>query len=100
MNFITPASGFSPTASVAPTLTAHQIAMRCMDAAFLMGSNRIELSSFDDSQTERLKAIGLFHEIISWKLRFFVPVSIDGVAVLRSILKFWPIERVMEKEGR
>ena len=64
-----------------------------------MGSNRIELSGFDDSMRDRLKAYGLFHEIISWKLRMFVPVGVEGVEVLTKVLKTYPIERVSEREA-
>ena len=65
----------------------------------VMGSNRVELSGFTDSMRERLSAYGLFHEIISWKLRMFVPVSADGVEVLEKVLGAYPIERVSEKEA-
>ncbi len=64
-----------------------------------MGANRIELSGFDDSMRDRLKAYGLFHEIISWKLRMFVPVSAEGVAVLGRVLQAYPIQRVSEREA-
>lgn len=64
----------------------------------VMGSNRIELSGFDDSMRDRLKAYGLFHEIISWKLRMFVPVGSDGVDVLAKVLGAYAIERVSETE--
>ena len=67
--------------------------------ARVMGSNRIELSGFGDNMRDRLKAYGLFHEIISWKLRMFVPVSADGVDVLARVLDAYPIERVSEKEA-
>ncbi|WP_338736657.1 strawberry notch family protein [Asticcacaulis sp. DW145] len=65
----------------------------------VMGSNRIELSGFTDSMVDRLKAFGLFHEIISWKLRMFVPVSTDGVEILTKVLDAHPIDRVSEKEA-
>jgi hypothetical protein len=41
----------------------------------VMGANRIELTGFTDTMRERLRAYGLFSEIISWKLRFFVPTT-------------------------
>jgi hypothetical protein len=41
----------------------------------VMGANRIELTGFTDAMRDRLRAWGLFSEIISWKLRFFVPVG-------------------------
>ena len=65
----------------------------------VMGANRIELSGFTDTMRERLSAYGLFHEIISWKLRMFVPTDSHGAAVLGSLLERWPVERVSEKEA-
>ncbi|MBB3811569.1 strawberry notch-like NTP hydrolase domain-containing protein [Pseudochelatococcus contaminans] len=65
----------------------------------VMGANRIELSGFDDTMRERLTAYGLFHEIISWKLRMFVPTDANGPAVLAKVLDRWPIERIGEKEA-
>ena len=47
-----------------------------------MGANRIELIGFTDAMRERLSAYGLFHEIISWKLRMFVPTDAAGIDVL------------------
>ena len=52
----------------------------------VMGANRIELSGFTDTMRDRLKAYGLFHEIISWKLRMFVPTDASGVEVLAKVL--------------
>ncbi len=65
----------------------------------VMGAYRIELSGFDDTMRERLTAYGLFHEIISWKLRMFVPIDANGPAVLARVLDRWPIERIGEKEA-
>lgn len=47
----------------------------------------------------RITAYGLFHEIISWKLRMFVPVDAAGIAVLDRVLGRWPVERVSERES-
>ena len=63
----------------------------------IMGTNRIELSGFTEGMRERLKAFGLFSEIISWKVRFFVPVDESGVDVLGRLIGTWPIERVSER---
>ncbi len=63
----------------------------------VMGANRIELSGFTDGMRERLKAFGLFSEIISWKLRFFIPVDESGVDVLGRLIETWPIERVSDR---
>jgi len=65
----------------------------------VMGANRIELSGFDDTMRERLTAYGLFHEIISWKLRMFVPIDANGPVVLARVLDRWPVERIGEKEA-
>jgi hypothetical protein len=65
--------------------------------AKVMGANRIELVNFTESLRERLRAYGLFSEIISWKLRFFAPADATGVAVLAKLVETWPVERVMER---
>jgi predicted RNA methylase len=65
----------------------------------VMGANRIELSGFDDTMRDRLTAFGLFHEIISWKLRMFVPVDAGGPIVLGKLLDRWPVARVGEREA-
>jgi len=67
--------------------------------ARVMGANRIELSGFNDTMRDRLKAYGLFHEIISWKLRMFVPIDASGVAVLAKLLDRYPVERIGEREA-
>jgi len=65
----------------------------------VMGAGRIELSGFNDTMRDRLKAYGLFHEIISWKLRMFVPADASGIAVLARVLDRYPVERVGEREA-
>lgn len=65
----------------------------------VMGANRIELSGFTDAMRERLRAYGLFSEIISWKLRFFVPVDASGQAVLARVLDTYPVARIAEREA-
>ncbi|WP_166143184.1 strawberry notch family protein [Methylosinus sp. RM1] len=65
----------------------------------VMGVHRIELSGFTDAMRERLSAYGLFHEIISWKLRMFVPVDANGSAVLAKLMERYPLQRVSEKEA-
>ncbi len=65
----------------------------------VMGSNRIELTGFGDGMVDRLKSYGLFHEIISWKLRMFVPASAAGIEVVGKLLSLHPIERASEREA-
>ncbi|MEW6633305.1 MAG: strawberry notch family protein, partial [Pseudomonadota bacterium] len=64
----------------------------------VMGANRIELSGFTDPMRERLSAYGLFHEIISWKLRMFVPADATGRQVLAKVLERYPVQRISERE--
>ena len=63
----------------------------------VMGANRIELTGFTDAMRDRLTAYGLFHEIISWKLRMFVPTDAAGIDVLRKVLDRYPVARIAER---
>jgi hypothetical protein len=65
----------------------------------VMGSHRVELSGFDDTMRDRLRTYGLFSEIISWKLRMFVPTDEAGVKVLAKVLEHYPIERIAQREA-
>jgi hypothetical protein len=65
----------------------------------VMGAHRIELSGFTDTMRDRLRAYGLFGEIISWKLRIFVPTDEEGVGVLAKVLERYPVERIGEREA-
>jgi predicted RNA methylase len=67
--------------------------------ARVMHALRIELTGFADHDRERLKADGLFAEIIAWKLRLFVPADAAGVAVIARVLARHPVERVLAKEA-
>ena len=64
-----------------------------------MGAHRIELSGFNDAMRDRLRSYGLFGEIISWKLRMFVPTDADGAEVLAKLLDRYAIERIAEPES-
>jgi predicted RNA methylase len=65
----------------------------------VMGAHRIELSGFTDTMRDRLRAYGLFSEIISWKLRMFVPTDAAGAAVLAKVLGHHPALRISEREA-
>ncbi len=65
----------------------------------VMGADRVELSGFTDTMRERLTTYGLFHEIISWKLRMFVPTDANGPAVLERVLGRYPVQRIGEREA-
>jgi hypothetical protein len=65
----------------------------------VMGANRIELTGFTDAMRDRLRAYGLFSEIISWKLRFFVPVDATGPEITGKLLDRFPVEHIGEREA-
>ena len=65
----------------------------------VMGAHRIELSGFNDTMRDRLRAYGLFGEIISWKLRMFVPTDASGVEILSKVLDTYPVARISEREA-
>jgi len=65
----------------------------------VMGRHRIELSGFNDKMRDRLRTFGLFSEIISWKLRMFVPTDEGGVGVLTKVLECYAIEHIAEREA-
>jgi protein strawberry notch len=63
----------------------------------VMGAYRIELTGFTDTMRDRLRAYGLFHEIISWKLRMFVPTDTTGPAILAKVLERYPLLRIADR---
>ncbi|MET4218793.1 putative RNA methylase [Bradyrhizobium sp. LB14.3] len=65
----------------------------------VMGAHRLELAGFNDTMRDRLRAYGLFGEIISWKLRMFVPTDGNGVEILSKVLDRYPVERASEREA-
>jgi len=65
----------------------------------VMGANRIELSGFTEAMRDRLRAYGLFTEIISWSLRFFVPIDSTGPTVLGKLLDTYPVARIGKREA-
>jgi predicted RNA methylase len=66
----------------------------------LMQVNRIELTGFGSSAVDRLKAMGLFSEIISWKLRLFVPDDVvTGSAVLERLFERHPLARIFDRKA-
>ena len=65
----------------------------------VMHADRIELLGFTEAMRERLKADGLFGEIISWKLRLFVPTGAEGPAVLGRLFARWPVASVAERRA-
>jgi predicted RNA methylase len=64
----------------------------------VMNIHRIEVVGFTGAMRERLTAYGLFHEIIAWKLRMFVPTDVRGVAVLAKLMERYHLQRVADRE--
>ena len=62
-----------------------------------MGLFRVELCGFTDGMVDRLKAMGLISEIITWKLRLFVSTGAEGPAILARLMEHYPIVRVVDR---
>ena len=66
----------------------------------LMQVQRIELTGFGSTAVDRLKAMGLFSEIISWKLRLFVPDDVvAGSAVIERLFERHPLMRIADRKA-
>ena len=63
----------------------------------VMDDYRIELSGFTPGMRDRLTAMGLMHEIIAWKLRFFVPVGASGPAILGRLMDRHPLVSIADR---
>ena len=46
---------------------------------------------------DRLKATGLISEIISWKLRLFVPTGAEGTTILAKVIERYPLIRIADR---
>jgi hypothetical protein len=64
-----------------------------------MNDWRIELSGFNDLGVERLKAFGLISEIVSWKLKLYVPAGAAGADVFARLVDRFPIQRVADRKA-
>ena len=66
----------------------------------LMQANRIELTGFAPTAVDRLKSMGLFSEIVSWKLRLFVPDdAVTGSAALERLFERHPLTRIADRKA-
>jgi hypothetical protein len=63
----------------------------------IMGEHRVELAGFTDGMVDRLKAMGLTSEIISWRLRLFVPVAATAPTILAALMERHPLARIVER---
>ncbi|MBY5351275.1 strawberry notch-like NTP hydrolase domain-containing protein [Rhizobium leguminosarum] len=53
----------------------------------VMNEYRVELTGFTGGMRDWLRSIGLFSEMINWKLRFFVPVTDEGAGILSKLMQ-------------
>jgi hypothetical protein len=66
--------------------------------SLVMSAYRVELTGFSDGAVPQLKALGLTSEIISWRLRLFIPVAADrGPALLAALLDRHPLLRATSR---
>jgi predicted RNA methylase len=96
-----------PTLSAAeawPMLLSGEVGLQLAEGqtvarARAMNLVRIELTGFSDLAVDRLKAMGLISEIVSWKLRLFVPTGAAGPDVLARLMERYPLQRVAERHA-
>jgi predicted RNA methylase len=65
--------------------------------AKVMGLFRVELCGFTEGMVDRLKAMGLISEIITWKLRLFVPTGASGPAILAELMERYPVVQLADR---
>lgn len=64
-----------------------------------MNDYRVELTGFTDGMRDRLRSMGLVSEIISWKLRFFVPTSAEGPAILARLIERYTLIGIADRQA-
>ncbi|ODT65236.1 MAG: methylase [Pelagibacterium sp. SCN 63-23] len=62
-----------------------------------MNDYRIELTGFTDGMRDRLRSMGLMSEIISWKLRFFIPMGNEGPAILGRLIERYSLIGIADR---
>lgn len=67
----------------------HQMRLK---PALVMNARRLELIGYEPSALPRLKALGLFSEIIAWKTRLFVPNGVEGPMVLTALMQRYGVQ--------
>lgn len=63
----------------------------------VMNDYRVELAGFTDGMRDRLRSIGLFSEMIAWKISFFIPTTEEGPAILSRLIER---HRIVDVAGR
>jgi hypothetical protein len=75
--------------SIAQRTLLQSLSVRVVEAS--------EVPEFTDTMQDRLRAYGLSGEIISWKLRFFVPAYATGPTIPAKVLKRHPVVRIVDR---
>lgn len=89
------------TAVLERAATLHLTSGHTLRRSLFMGAQRVELTGFSDQDVEQLKALGLTSEIISWRLRLFVPVDPErGPAILAALFDRHPLLRCTAAPAR
>ena len=78
-------------------VTVHLVDGLSLRRVRVMNEHRIELTGFTSGMVDALKARGLFGEIISWKLRLFVPVGEAGKAIFVNLADRWPLTEIVDR---
>ena len=65
----------------------------------VMGEHRIELLGYSQGMRERLRADGLFSEIIAWTLRFFIPVGDAGPTIFTRLVERHPLVGTIDRSA-
>lgn len=84
------------------SLSEGRIGLQLADGLILrrsrvMNDYRVELIGFTAAMVPRLKALGLISEIISWKLRLFIPTGAQGSAILESLLERYTLVSISDR---
>lgn len=64
-----------------------------------MNDYRVELTGFTEGMRDRLRSMGLTSEIISWKLRFFVPTGSEGAAILNLLIERYTLIGIADRQA-
>jgi hypothetical protein len=67
--------------------------------ARVMNEYRVELTGFTEGMRDRLRALGLFTEIVAWKLRFFLGVGATGPEILARLLERYPLIAILDRDA-
>lgn len=68
---------------------------RSLRRSMNMGTYRCEYCGFEPGEVGQLKAQGLISEIVSYRLRLFVPDTEASSRILSTLIAKWPVTRVV-----